>query len=148
MKDRGGSTGGDGAPAAGGPRGPDFFDLAGSDPELLNSGAIPDPQPGHTPLFRWLAQVLTAIEARLRARGAAPVRGLIRFFWIFVAAVGVFLLVGPVVNKPADFDQIIASSKVADVDWVARDARIDYSVERDDGAPSWPRWARATPPTS
>jgi len=132
MKDRGGSTGGDGAPAADEPRGPDFFDLAGSDPELLNSGAIPDPQPGHTPLFRWLARVLTAIEARLRARGAAPVRGLIRFFWIFVAAVGVFLLVGPVVNKPADFDQIIASAKVADVDWVARDARIDYSVERDD----------------
>ena len=109
---------------------PDFFDLAGSDPELLNSGRIPDPQPGHTPLFRWLARVLTAVEARLRARGDASIRNAIRFAWAAVAAVGLFLLVGPVINEPMSFDDVIASADVDEVDWVARDVRVDYAVDR------------------
>ena len=109
---------------------PDFFDLAGSDPELLNSQRIPDPQPEHTPLFRWLARVLTAIEARLRARGAPALRGTIRFAWPGVMAIGLLLIFGPIINKPMDFDDVIAAADVHEVDWVARDTKIDYSVER------------------
>ncbi|MFT4232271.1 MAG: DUF2207 domain-containing protein [Leucobacter sp.] len=109
---------------------PDFFDLAGSDPELLNSGRIPDPQPGHTPLFRWLARVLTAVEARLRARGDASVRIVIKSFWLLVMGVGVFLLVGPIINKPLDLDDVLDSAKVSKVDWIATDATVDYSVSR------------------
>ncbi|MBN9612638.1 MAG: DUF2207 domain-containing protein, partial [Actinobacteria bacterium] len=40
------------------------------------------------------------------------------------------LLVGPVINKPLSFDDVIKSAKIAEVDWVARDAKIDYAVER------------------
>lgn len=112
---------------------PDFFDLAGSDPELLNSGRIPDPAPAHTPLFRWLARILTAVEARLRARGDATLRNALRIGWALLAAVGVFLLLGPVINKPLDFDDVIAAAKVDEVDWVARDVTVDYSVDRGEG---------------
>lgn len=111
----------------------DVFDLAGTDPELLHSGRIPDPQPAHTPLFRWLAGVLSALEAFLRARGGTSLRFGIRFLWGLVAAVGLFLLFGPIINKPLDFDEVIESAKVSEVDWVARDAKIDYTVERDEG---------------
>ncbi|MBK0417576.1 DUF2207 domain-containing protein [Leucobacter sp. CSA1] len=110
---------------------PDFFDLAGSDPELLNSGRIPDPQPEHTPLFRWLARVLTAVEARLRARGDSSIRFGTGFGWALVALVGLFLLFGPVINKPLDFDEVIDAAEVSEVDWIARDATIDYAVTRD-----------------
>lgn len=110
---------------------PDFFDLAGSDPELLKSGRIPDPLPGHTPLFRGLARVLQFVESRLRARGDTVLRNAIRFFWGFVALVGIFLLVGPIVNEPLDFEDVIASAEIDDVDWIARDAEIDYVIDRD-----------------
>lgn len=114
---------------------PDFFDLAGSDPELLNSGRIPDPQPEHTPLFRWLASVLTRVETRLRARGDTVIRNAMRYFWVLLAMFGVFLLVGPIINKPLDFDEVIASAEIDEVDWIARDAAVDYVVSRDaDGA--------------
>lgn len=112
------------------PSAPDLFDLSGSDPELLNSGRIPDPQPEHTPFFRWLARIFTAIEARLRARGDTSVRNAIRFFWGFVAIIGVFLLVGPVINEPLDLDDVLDSAKLSEVDWVATDAQIDYALER------------------
>ncbi len=108
-----------------------LLDLAGSDPDLLRSGRIPDPQPAHTPLFRWLARVLGTLEAFLRARGGTVLRNAIRVFWAVLAAVGIVLLVGPVINKPMDFDEVIASAKVADVKWVARDAAIDYEVARE-----------------
>lgn len=108
----------------------DIFDIPGTDPELLHSGRIPDPQPEHTPLFRWLAEVLSTIEEFLRARGGVSLRYLIRFFWGALAAVSVFLLVGPVINQPMTFDQVIASAKIAKVDWIARDAKIDYTVDR------------------
>lgn len=108
----------------------EVFDIPGTDPELLRSGRIPDPQPEHTALFRGLATILTKIETFLRARGGLSLRWLIRFFWGALAAVSVFLLVGPVINQPKTFDQIIASAKLATVDWVARDAKIDYDVQR------------------
>ncbi|WP_125098198.1 hypothetical protein [Leucobacter chromiireducens] len=120
----------DARPARRGLPGPDFFDLAGSDPELLNSGRIPDPAPAHTPLFRWLARILTAVEARLRARGDASVRTALRVGWALLAAVGLFLLFGPIVNKPLDFDEVIAAAEVDEVDWVARDVGVDYAVSR------------------
>ncbi|WP_053385029.1 DUF2207 domain-containing protein [Leucobacter celer] len=109
---------------------PDFFDLAGSDPELLNSGRIPDPQPAHTPFFQWLARVLTAVEARLRARGDAAVRNAIKYFWCLMALVGVFLLLGPIINAPLDIDDVLDSAKLSEVDWVATDAQIDYALAR------------------
>lgn len=112
----------------------EVFDIAGSDPELLSSGRIPDPRPEHTPLFRWLARVLGTLEEFLRARGGVSLRMSIRVFWGVIAAIGIFLLIGPVVNKPLDFDDIIAGAKLENVDWVARDAKIDYAVSRaDDG---------------
>lgn len=114
---------------------PDFFDLAGTDPELLNSGRIPDPQPGHTPLFRWLAKVFTAAEARLRATGDTALRNAIRFFWVLLAVIGAFLLVGPVINEPMSFDEVLDSASVDEVDWLASDTQLDYTVSRDgDGA--------------
>ncbi|WP_075201322.1 DUF2207 domain-containing protein [Leucobacter japonicus] len=113
---------------------PNFFDLAGSDPDLLNSGRIPDPQPEHTPLFRWLARVLTAVEARLRANGDATLRNALRFFWVLVMGAGVFLMLGPVLNPPMSFDDVIDSADIDEVDWVARDAKLDYVIGRtDDG---------------
>ncbi|MBL3699973.1 DUF2207 domain-containing protein [Leucobacter luti] len=120
----------DARPARRGLPGPDFFDLAGSDPELLNSGRIPDPVPAHTPLFRWLARILTAVEARLRARGDASARTALRFLWALLGAVGLFLLFGPIINKPHDFDAVIAAAEVDEVDWVARDVSVDYAVTR------------------
>ncbi len=108
----------------------DIFDIAGSDPDLIHSGRIPDPQPEHTPLFRAMARALEWIEERLRARGGKPLRNGIRFFWLLLAAIGVLLLVGPIINKPLDFDDVIDSAKVDEVDWVARDAAFDYEVER------------------
>ena len=110
---------------------PDFFDLAGSDPDLLNSGRIADPQPEHTPLFRLLARILTAVEARLRARGDATVRNALRFFWVVMMGAGIFLLVGPVLNAPMSFDDVIDSADIEEVDWIARDAELDYVVSRD-----------------
>lgn len=112
-----------------------FFDVAGTDPEQLRSGRIPDPQPAHTPLFQWLARVLGVAEEFLRARGGTGLRAGIRVLWGALAAIGIFLLVGPVLNKPMDFDDVLGAASVADVDWVARDAAIDYTVERGaDGA--------------
>lgn len=100
--------------------------------ELLNSGRIPDPQPEHTALFRALARALTATEARLRAAGGVSLRWGIRFLCVLVAAIGVFLLVGPVINAPMSFDEVIDSAAVDEVDWIARDVHVDYEVARDD----------------
>lgn len=111
---------------------PDLFDLEGSDAETLNTGRIPDPQAEHTPLFRWMARVLNAIEARLRARGALAVRWVIRSLWTIIALVGIVLLIGPVINKPLDIDDVLDSADISEVDWVARDVELEYSVERED----------------
>jgi len=110
----------------------DPFDIAGSDPETLHSGRIPDPEPAHTPLFRALARGLTAIEERLRARGGKPLRVAIRVFWGLAAAAGAFLLVGPVINAPLSIDDILDSADLDEVEWIARDAEIDYVVTRSD----------------
>ncbi|MGO3146448.1 MAG: DUF2207 domain-containing protein [Leucobacter sp.] len=110
----------------------EIFDFSGTDPDQLKSGRIPDPQPEHSLLFRWLADVLGAIEEFLRARGGTPLRMAIRFFWGLLAAIGIFLLVGPIINKQADFDDVIASSKIENVDWIAKDASFDFDVTRED----------------
>lgn len=110
----------------------EIFDLAGSNPELLRSGRIPDPQPEHTALFRWLARILGTLEEFMRGRGGVSLRMVIRLFWGLVAAIGLFLLVGPIINKPMDLDEVIASAKFEDIDWVAQDAAFDYDVQRAD----------------
>ena len=109
----------------------DLFDLAGSDPDTLSSGRIPDPQPAHTPLFRFLARVLTGVEERLRARGGPGLRVGIRAVWVAIAVIGAFLLVGPIINKPMEFEEVIESAQLSEVDWVARDATVRYDVSRD-----------------
>ena len=112
----------------------EVFDIPGTDPELLRSGRIPDPQPEHTPLFAWLAEVIGRVEEFLRARGGVSLRMGIRVVWGFIAAVGIFLLVGPVINEQPSIDDILDSASVSEVDWIARDVEIDYQVGRaDDG---------------
>ena len=96
-----------------------------------NSGRIPDPQPEHTALFRWLARVFTAVEAKLRERGGRGLRAGIRVFWALIAAVGVLLLCGPILNQPLDFDDVIDAAEIDEVDWIATDVAIDYVVSRD-----------------
>lgn len=98
----------------------------------LSSGRIPDPQPEHTPLFRWLARVFQAVETKLRARGGRGLRSGIRVFWALIAATGVFLLVGPVLNQPLDFDDVLDAAEIDEVDWIATDVAIDYEVGRDE----------------
>lgn len=78
-----------------------------------------------------MARVLTAIEARLRARGKVGIRWLIRLIWLVIAGVALFVLVGPVINAPLDLDDVLASADIDEVDWVARDVNLDYTVTRD-----------------
>ena len=116
-------------------RGPFALDDGPEDPNELNSGRIPDPLPAHTPLYRWLAGRLAAAERTLRARGGVGLRMGIRVFWAFIAAVGVFLLFGPIINKPIGFDELIDSADIKKVDWIAHDAKIDARIDRaEDGS--------------
>ena len=110
----------------------DPFDLEGTDPRLLTSGRIADPLPAHTPLFRWLSRVVIAVEKRLRARGGTALRYGTRALWAVIAAAGLFLLFGPVINAPLDFDDVIDSADLSAVDWVATDVTIDYEITRDE----------------
>ena len=110
----------------------DPFDLEGADPELLTSGRIADPLPQHTPLFRWLSRMLIAAEKRLRARGGTALRFGIRVLWGLVAAAGLLLMFGPVINAPLDFDDVIDSAELSEVDWIATDVIIDYEITRDE----------------
>lgn len=96
-----------------------------------NTGRIPDPQPEHTPLFRLLASILIRVEATLRARGGAALRRTLVVLGVLVGMVGAFLLVGPIVNEPMSFDDVIEAADVDTVDWVARDAVIRYDISRD-----------------
>ncbi len=90
--------------------------------------------PRHTPLWALLSRWLLALEAWLRSHGGAPLRAGVRGFWALVAAVGIFLLVGPVINAPLTFDDITSSADDATSTWIARDFSADYEVVRgDDG---------------
>lgn len=83
-----------------------------------------------TPLYRWLSALLLRIEARARARGGRRARVVARLVWALVAAFGVLLLVGPVINEPLSFEDHIEAAGSADETWIARSFAADYEVTR------------------
>ncbi|MEX8059564.1 DUF2207 domain-containing protein [Microbacterium sp. 16-032] len=90
--------------------------------------------PRHTPLWAFLSRLLLRLEAWLRSHGGTRLRAGIRVFWAAVAAVGVVLLVGPVINAPLTFDDITSSAKEATSTWIAKDFSAEYDLQRhDDG---------------
>lgn len=94
-------------------------------------GAVDVPPRRQTPLYRALSRWLLRIEARVRARGSRRIRLLTRIGWGVVAALGLLLLFGPVINKPLGFDDIVSSSSTATESWVARSFDADFTVDRD-----------------
>lgn len=93
---------------------------------------IPDAAPRHTPLWALLSRWLLKLEAWLRSHGGRGLRLGLRAFWGFVGAVGIFLLVGPVINPPMSLDELIDSAGTATETWIARDFDADYVLTRDD----------------
>lgn len=90
------------------------------------------PAPQHTPLWLALSRLLERLEAWLRSHGGRRLRTGIRVFWAAVTALGILLLVGPVVNAPLTFDDITSSAKDATSTWFAKDFSAEYVVVRDD----------------
>mgnify|MGYP006333397877 FL=1 len=83
-------------------------------------GAVSVAPKRQTPLYRFLASGLLALEAWLQSHGGQGLRWSIRVFWAFLTAIGLLLLIGPVINKPLSFDDITSSTDdVADT-WIAR----------------------------
>lgn len=96
------------------------------------SDAVAVEPPRHTPLWALLSTWLLALEAWLRSHGGTPLRAGIRGFWALVAGIGIFLLVGPVINAPLSFDDITSSAEDATGTWIARDFSADYEIVRED----------------
>ncbi|QEO13230.1 DUF2207 domain-containing protein [Agromyces intestinalis] len=94
--------------------------------------SIPDDRPRHTPLWALLSRWLLQLEAWLRSHGGIPLRRGIRVFWTLVAAAGVVLLVGPVINPPLTLEDITSSASTATEDWIAREFAADYDLTRDE----------------
>lgn len=84
-----------------------------------------------TPLYRALAGWLLRVEAWLQSHGGTHLRRGIRVVWGAVAAVGVLLLVGPVINAPLTFDDIVSSAGEATDTWIARSFDATYVIARD-----------------
>ncbi|QOD92764.1 DUF2207 domain-containing protein [Chryseoglobus sp. 28M-23] len=102
--------------------------------DLHDDERIADDPPRHTFLWALLSGWLLSLEAWLRSHGGEALRIGIRFFWGAVAAVGLFLLVGPVLNPPLTLDDITSSASTATETWIARDFAADYTVDlADDG---------------
>ncbi|WP_066038843.1 DUF2207 domain-containing protein [Herbiconiux solani] len=109
---------------------------AESGPEQSDPGEerIADAPPQHTRLWVVLSRWLLATEAWLRSHGGPRLRWGIRGFWALVAAAGLLLLFGPVINAPLSLDDITDSADSATESWIARDFDVSYDVERtDDG---------------
>lgn len=101
------------------------------DDELLAPpDATPIAPPRQTPLWAFLSRLLLRLEAWLRSHGGRRLRFGIRAFWASVTAVGILLLVGPVINAPLTFDDITSSAKEATSTWIAKDFSADYAVQR------------------
>ncbi|MEF3404223.1 DUF2207 domain-containing protein [Agromyces sp. CCNWLW203] len=105
---------------------------AAVDPERsMPDDALRDDRPRHTPLWALLSGWLLALEAWLRSHGGRGLRRGLRLFWAVVAAAGVVLLVGPVINPPLTLDDITSSASHATDDWIAREFAADYRIELD-----------------
>ena len=95
-------------------------------------GAVSVAPKRQTPLYRFLASGLLALEAWLQSHGGQGLRWSIRVFWAFLTAIGLLLLIGPVINKPLSFDDITSSTDdVADT-WIARAFDTDFTFVRGD----------------
>ncbi|GAB3273783.1 DUF2207 domain-containing protein [Microbacterium lacusdiani] len=103
----------------------------GADP-AAPADAVPIPPRHQTRLYRRLSLLLLRIEARSRARGSRGTRLAARIVWTAVAALGVLLLVGPVINQPLGFDDHLDAAGSAADSWIARSFEADYELARDD----------------
>jgi hypothetical protein len=91
-------------------------------------------QPQPSPLYVALGRLLQRAESWARSRGLARARAVTWLTWAVVSAIGVLLLVGPVINKPLEFEDITSSASSALETWVARSFDAEYTVVRaDDG---------------
>lgn len=98
------------------------------------AGSVTVDPPRHTPLWAALSAFLLSLEGWLRSHGGEPLRYTIRGFWMLVAAIGVLLLIGPVINKPLTFDDVVNSADTASERWIARELAVDYTIDlADDG---------------
>lgn len=109
--------------------GPDDLETA-DDLEAPADERIEDDRPKHTPVWAAISGFLLAAEAWLRSHGGRPLQYGIRGFWMLVAGVGVFLLLGPVINKPLTLDDITDSASSATEQWIARKFAADFTVTR------------------
>lgn len=123
----------DSAPVTDAGRDETTSDVTGADLTPPAGSVSVDP-PRHTPLWAALSAFLLSLEGWLRSHGGEPLRYTIRGFWMLVAAIGIFLLVGPVINKPMTLDDILSSADTATERWIARDLAVEYTVDiADDG---------------
>ncbi|MFT4219515.1 MAG: DUF2207 domain-containing protein [Microbacterium sp.] len=84
-------------------------------------------------LYTALSARLLRAESWARSRGSARVRWATRAVCALVAAVGLLLVFGPVINKPLTFDDITSSaSSAATEQWIARSFDAEFVVSRDD----------------
>ncbi|MDT0117101.1 hypothetical protein Q9R20_08855 [Microbacterium sp. PRF11] len=88
------------------------------------------PPPRHTPLWAALSRLLERLESWLRSHGGTRLRRGIQIFWAAVTAIGILLLVGPVINAPLTFDDITSSAGDATSTWIAKDFSADYTLAR------------------
>lgn len=101
------------------------------DPAPPPVGAVAVPPRRQTPLYRGLSAWLLRLEAWLQSHGGMSLRWGIRGFWAVIAAVGVLLLIGPVINEPRTFEDITSSAGEATGTWIARSFDADFTLDRD-----------------
>jgi len=89
-----------------------------------------DEAPRPTPLWTLLSRWLLGLEAWLRSHGGSGLRWATRGFWAAVAAAGLVLLLGPVINPPLTLDDITRDAQGVTDRWIARDFSADYALSR------------------
>jgi hypothetical protein len=103
-----------------------------SGPDAVEPEArIPDPAPRHTPLWVVLSAWLLRVERWLQSRGGPRLRRVLWQFWGLVAAGGLILLVGPVINPPLTLDDLTDEASDVTDTWIARSFDADYRVTTD-----------------
>jgi hypothetical protein len=103
-------------------------DDASAAEDVPGAERIPSESPQHSRLYVGLSAWMLHTEAWLRSHGGTRLRIGLRAFWAVVAVVGVVLLVGPVINKPLSFDDILSSADSENWEWIARDFAADYRI--------------------